>query len=123
MMLLVHLRAILTNHVRKVSVWTELNILQKGVREAIPPEACYLVWQESYWQSASKPTFPAEQIPRAAACLLLTRFQYRHPPPVGRGSRFRWCCNDRLNRQVYWNRLLQPGTKRLIPLPQVACAH
>jgi hypothetical protein len=32
---------------KKVSVGTELNIVQEGVPEAIPPEACYLGWQES----------------------------------------------------------------------------
>ena len=32
---------------RKVSVGTELNIVQEGVPEMIPPEACYLGWQES----------------------------------------------------------------------------
>jgi uncharacterized protein YndB with AHSA1/START domain len=32
---------------RKVSVGTELSILQEGVPEVIPPEACYLGWQES----------------------------------------------------------------------------
>jgi uncharacterized protein YndB with AHSA1/START domain len=32
---------------RKVSVGTELNIVQEGVPEVIPPEACYLGWQES----------------------------------------------------------------------------
>ena len=31
----------------KVSVGTELNIVQEGVPAAIPPEACYLGWQES----------------------------------------------------------------------------
>jgi uncharacterized protein YndB with AHSA1/START domain len=31
----------------KVSVGTELNIVQEGVPEVIPPEACYLGWQES----------------------------------------------------------------------------
>ena len=30
-----------------VSVGTELNIVQEGVPAAIPPEACYLGWQES----------------------------------------------------------------------------
>jgi uncharacterized protein YndB with AHSA1/START domain len=30
-----------------VSVGTELSIVQEGVPEAIPPEACYLGWQES----------------------------------------------------------------------------
>lgn len=32
---------------RKVSVGTELNIVQDGVPDAIPAEACYLGWQES----------------------------------------------------------------------------
>jgi uncharacterized protein YndB with AHSA1/START domain len=32
---------------KKVSVGTELNIMQEGVPSAIPPEACYLGWQES----------------------------------------------------------------------------
>jgi len=32
---------------KKVSVGTELNIVQAGVPDAIPPEACYLGWQES----------------------------------------------------------------------------
>src|ERR1700722_8139184 len=32
---------------KKVSVGTELNIVQEGVPAAIPPEACYLGWQES----------------------------------------------------------------------------
>src|SRR3974377_2343669 len=32
---------------KKVSVGTELNILQEGVPEVIPPEACHLGWQES----------------------------------------------------------------------------
>jgi uncharacterized protein YndB with AHSA1/START domain len=32
---------------KKVSVGTELNILQEGVPEVIPAEACYLGWQES----------------------------------------------------------------------------
>ena len=31
----------------KVSVGTELNIIQSGVPSAIPPDACYLGWQES----------------------------------------------------------------------------
>jgi hypothetical protein len=33
--------------VKKVSVGTELNIVQEGVPAFIPPEACYLGWQES----------------------------------------------------------------------------
>src|ERR1700753_525237 len=32
---------------RKVLVGTEVNIEQAGVPDAIPPEACYLGWQES----------------------------------------------------------------------------
>ncbi|HEY9050316.1 MAG TPA: SRPBCC family protein [Gammaproteobacteria bacterium] len=32
---------------KKVSCGTELNILQEGIPEAIPAEACYLGWQES----------------------------------------------------------------------------
>lgn len=32
---------------RKVSCGTELNITQEGIPEAIPPESCYLGWQES----------------------------------------------------------------------------
>jgi uncharacterized protein YndB with AHSA1/START domain len=32
---------------KKVSCGTELNIVQEGVPDFIPPEACYLGWQES----------------------------------------------------------------------------
>ena len=32
---------------KKVSVGTDLDIVQEGVPDAIPPEACYLGWQES----------------------------------------------------------------------------
>jgi uncharacterized protein YndB with AHSA1/START domain len=32
---------------KKVSVGTELNVVQEGVPEVIPAEACYLGWQES----------------------------------------------------------------------------
>jgi len=32
---------------KKVSVGTELNVVQDGVPELIPAEACYLGWQES----------------------------------------------------------------------------
>lgn len=35
-----------------VSVGTELTIVQEGVPDAIPPEACYLGWQESLGQLA-----------------------------------------------------------------------
>ena len=36
----------------KVSVGTEVNIVQEGIPAAIPPEACYLGWQESLEQLA-----------------------------------------------------------------------
>jgi hypothetical protein len=32
---------------KKVSLGTELNVVQEGLPDAIPPEACYLGWQES----------------------------------------------------------------------------
>ena len=32
---------------KTVSVGTELNVVQEGIPAAIPPEACYLGWQES----------------------------------------------------------------------------
>jgi uncharacterized protein YndB with AHSA1/START domain len=32
---------------KKVTVGTELTIVQEGVPEVIPPEACYVGWQES----------------------------------------------------------------------------
>jgi uncharacterized protein YndB with AHSA1/START domain len=37
---------------RPVSCGTELNIVQEGVPEVIPPEMCYLGWQESLEQLA-----------------------------------------------------------------------
>ena len=36
-----------TISLRLVSCGTELNIVQEGIPAAIPPEACYLGWQES----------------------------------------------------------------------------
>ncbi len=36
-----------TISLKKVSVGTELNVVQEGIPDAIPPEACYLGWQES----------------------------------------------------------------------------
>lgn len=36
-----------TIEIKPVSVGTELNIVQTGIPEMIPPEACYLGWQES----------------------------------------------------------------------------
>jgi uncharacterized protein YndB with AHSA1/START domain len=32
---------------KKVSVGTELTVVQEGLPDAIPPEACYLGWQDS----------------------------------------------------------------------------
>jgi uncharacterized protein YndB with AHSA1/START domain len=32
---------------KKISCGTELNIVQEGIPEVIPPEMCYLGWQES----------------------------------------------------------------------------
>jgi len=34
-------------HLQKVSVGTELNVVQEGIPEVIPQEACYLGWQQS----------------------------------------------------------------------------
>jgi uncharacterized protein YndB with AHSA1/START domain len=36
-----------TIDLKKVSVGTELSIVQEGVPDVIPPEACYLGWQDS----------------------------------------------------------------------------
>ena len=36
-----------TVNLKKVNCGTELSIVQEGVPAAIPPEACYLGWQES----------------------------------------------------------------------------
>jgi uncharacterized protein YndB with AHSA1/START domain len=36
-----------TVELKKVSVGTEINIVQEGIPDAIPAEACYLGWQES----------------------------------------------------------------------------
>jgi uncharacterized protein YndB with AHSA1/START domain len=36
-----------TVSLKKVSVGTEVSIVQEGIPEAIPAEACYLGWQES----------------------------------------------------------------------------
>jgi len=35
-----------TISIQERALGTELNILQEGIPEAIPPEACYLGWQE-----------------------------------------------------------------------------
>jgi uncharacterized protein YndB with AHSA1/START domain len=36
-----------TIELREVFCGTELNVVQEGIPEVIPPEACYLGWQES----------------------------------------------------------------------------
>ena len=36
-----------TVSLKRVSCGTELSVVQEGIPEAIPPEACYLGWQES----------------------------------------------------------------------------
>jgi uncharacterized protein YndB with AHSA1/START domain len=36
-----------TVSLKKVSVGTELTIVQEGLLDVIPPETCYLGWQES----------------------------------------------------------------------------
>jgi hypothetical protein len=38
---------ITTITITKVSVGVELGIVQEGIPVAIPPEACYLGWQQS----------------------------------------------------------------------------
>jgi uncharacterized protein YndB with AHSA1/START domain len=39
-----------TVDIKPVSVGTEVTIVQEGIPDAIPPEACYLGWQESLAQ-------------------------------------------------------------------------
>jgi hypothetical protein len=36
-----------TVNIKKVSVGTEITIMQEGIPDVIPLEACYLGWQES----------------------------------------------------------------------------
>ncbi|MGH8078608.1 MAG: SRPBCC domain-containing protein, partial [Lysobacter sp.] len=38
---------VITVSLRAVTCGTELNVVQEGIPEAIPPEFCYLGWQES----------------------------------------------------------------------------
>jgi hypothetical protein len=49
-----------TIELRPVSVGTEVHIVQEGIPDAIPAEACYLGWQESLTQLANlvEPEFP-----------------------------------------------------------------
>ena len=50
-----------TISLKKVTCGTELSVLQEGVPEMIPPEMCYLGWQESLAQLAKlvEPDIPA----------------------------------------------------------------
>jgi hypothetical protein len=41
------LKTVASSAAKKVSCGTELNIVQEGVPEVIPAEACYVGWQES----------------------------------------------------------------------------
>ena len=62
---------------KKVSCGTELNIVQEGVPDVIPAEACYLGWQESLilcWRNSSSPRF---QIRVATASLIRHAFGVR----------------------------------------------
>ena len=38
---------LVTVDIRKVALGAEIEIVQEGIPDAIPPEACYLGWQES----------------------------------------------------------------------------
>jgi uncharacterized protein YndB with AHSA1/START domain len=41
-----------TVSLKRVSAGTEVNVVQEGIPEAIPPDQCYLGWQESLVQLA-----------------------------------------------------------------------
>ena len=41
---------LVTVRLKKVFCGTELNVVQEGIPEVIPPEACYMGWQESLIQ-------------------------------------------------------------------------
>lgn len=43
---------VVTVNLTKVSCGTELNVVQEGIPDVIPPEMCYLGWQESLAQLA-----------------------------------------------------------------------
>ena len=51
-----------TVSLKKVPIGTELSIVQEGIPEQIPAEACYLGWQESLQQLARlvEPEIPNE---------------------------------------------------------------
>ena len=55
---------------KKVLVGTEVNVVQEGIPDVIPPEACYLGWQESLvlLGNSSRPRFPIRSrlLPSAA---------------------------------------------------------
>ena len=49
-----------TVSLKKVSAGTDVSIVQEGIPEAIPPDQCYLGWQESLVQLAQvvEPNIP-----------------------------------------------------------------
>jgi len=55
-----------TIHFRKVSVGTELKIEQSGLPDVIPPESCYIGWQQSLslLSLLCEPNIPNEQPPK-----------------------------------------------------------
>jgi uncharacterized protein YndB with AHSA1/START domain len=77
---------------KQVFCGTELNITQEGVPAAIPPEACYLGWQESLTLLAKlveaeipdQPSFIHIVIKQVAA--KRDRGKFKLPPSVPRGS-------------------------------------
>src|SRR4030095_9564098 len=94
---------------KKVSTGTDLSVVQEGVPEAIPPEACYLGWQESLMLLAklveaeipdqmcpprdTRPRSGARVRRTADACIL------RHPcAPVGSVCALSSRCSRRTRR-------------------------
>lgn len=51
---------LVTVTLKKVSVGTELTVVQEGIPDVIPPDACYLGWQQSLIHLAKlvEPTIP-----------------------------------------------------------------
>src|SRR4029453_4840372 len=70
-----------TVSLRKVFCGTELNILQEGIPDVIPAEACYLGWQESLTLLAqlTEPEIPGEL--RPGQPVDPGRVLAEHPPP------------------------------------------
>ena len=70
-----------TINLKKVSCGTELSVVQEGLPAAIPPEACYLGWQESLILLAKlvEPRFP---ISFTVALQRASANRGRCPPPA-----------------------------------------